>query len=92
MSRLHLNESMLNNFMICIKFPPMGLHAIQIKQSIIDAIKDYYYYYYYYYNNNNTTTFCEFFTTMLADSLSLESEWQQVSSSFLDSSQYSGWS
>ena len=32
--------------------------------------------------------FWEFFTT-LADSFSLESEWQQVSSSFQDSSQYS---
>ena len=32
----------------------------------------------------------EFFTTALADNLSLESAWQQVSSSLQDSSQYSG--
>ena len=32
----------------------------------------------------------EFFTSALADGLSLEFEWQQVSSSLLDSSQYSG--
>ena len=33
--------------------------------------------------------FREFFTLMLADSFSLESEWQQVSSSLQDFSQYS---
>ena len=32
----------------------------------------------------------EFFTSALADGLSLESEWQQVFSSLQDSSQYSG--
>ena len=32
----------------------------------------------------------EFFTTALADGLSQESEWQQVSSDLQDSSQYSG--
>ena len=32
----------------------------------------------------------EFFTSALADGLSLESEWLQVSSSLQDSSQYSG--
>ena len=32
----------------------------------------------------------EFFTSALADGLSLENEWQQVSSSLQDSSQYSG--
>ena len=32
----------------------------------------------------------EFFTSALADGLSLEFEWQQVSSSLQDSSQYSG--
>ena len=42
----------------------------------------YYYYYYYYY-------YCEFFTPVLVDSLSLESEWQQISSGLQDSSQYS---
>ena len=31
----------------------------------------------------------EFFTSVLADGLSLEFEWQQVSSSLRDSSQYS---
>ena len=31
---------------------------------------------------------CEFFTTTLADGLSLESEWQQISSGLQDSSQY----
>ena len=31
-----------------------------------------------------------FFTSTLADGLSLESEWQQVSSSLQDCSQYSG--
>ena len=34
--------------------------------------------------------FWEFFTTELADDFSLEFEWQQVSSSLQDSSQYSG--
>ena len=34
----------------------------------------------------------EIFTHVLADGLSLESEWQQVSSGFQDSSQYYGWS
>ena len=32
----------------------------------------------------------ELFTSALADGFSLESEWQQVSSSLQDSSQYSG--
>ena len=32
----------------------------------------------------------EFFTSALADGLSVELEWQQVSSSLQDSSQYSG--
>ena len=32
----------------------------------------------------------EFFTSVLADGFSLEFEWQQVSSSLRDSSQYSG--
>ena len=32
----------------------------------------------------------EFFTSTLADVLSLEIEWQQISSSLQDSSQYSG--
>ena len=32
----------------------------------------------------------EFFTSILADGFSLEFEWQQVSSSLQDSSQYSG--
>ena len=32
----------------------------------------------------------EFFTSVLTDALSLEFEWQQVSSSLQDSSQYSG--
>ena len=35
-------------------------------------------------------TTLEFFTSVLADGLSLEFEWQQVSSSLQDSSQYSG--
>ena len=34
---------------------------------------------------------CELFTPANADGLSLESEWQQVSSSLRNSSQYSGW-
>ena len=34
----------------------------------------------------------EFFTSALADGLSLGFEWQQVPSSLQDSSQYSGWS
>ena len=42
-----------------------------------------YYYYYYFY-------LLEFFTSVLADGLSLEIKWQQVSSSLQDSSQYSG--
>ena len=37
-----------------------------------------------------TTTPLEFFTSILADGFSLEFEWQQVSSSLQDSSQYSG--
>ena len=36
------------------------------------------------------STPCEFFISVLADGLSLEFEWQQVSSSLQDSSQYSG--
>ena len=32
---------------------------------------------------------CEFYTPVLADGLSQESEWQQVSSGLQDSSQYS---
>ena len=32
----------------------------------------------------------EFFTSVFANGLSLEFEWQQISSSFQDSSQYSG--
>ena len=36
------------------------------------------------------TTPLPFFTSVLADGFSLESEWQQVSSSLQDSSQYSG--
>ena len=35
--------------------------------------------------------FWEFFTPVLTDGFSLESEWQEVSSSLQDSSQYSGW-
>ena len=34
---------------------------------------------------------CEFFTPALADGLSLESEWQQVSPGLQDPSKYSGW-
>ena len=37
-----------------------------------------------------TFTLSEFFTSTLADGVLLEFEWQQVSSSFQDSSQYSG--
>ena len=37
-------------------------------------------------------TFCEFLTSILADRLSLESEWHQVSAGIQDPSQYSGWS
>ena len=40
----------------------------------------------------NYFVLCEFFTSVLADGLSLEFEWQQVSSGLQDSSQYSGWS
>ena len=40
----------------------------------------------YYYH----VTYWEFFTSALADDLSLEFEWQQISSSLQDSSQYSG--
>ena len=35
-------------------------------------------------------THCEFFTSILADGLSLEFKWQQVSLCLQDSSQYSG--
>ena len=37
-----------------------------------------------------TTTPLEFFTSVSADGFSLEFQWQQVSSSLQDSSQYSG--
>ena len=37
-----------------------------------------------------TTTTVEFFTSALADGFSLEFEWQQVTSSLLDTSLYSG--
>ena len=43
-----------------------------------------YYYYYYYF------TPWEFFTSALADGFLLKFEWQQISSSFQDTSQYSG--
>ena len=36
--------------------------------------------------------FWEFFTAALADGFSLGFEWQQISSSLQNSSQYSGWS
>ena len=48
---------------------------------------NYYYYYYYYY-----FTPWEFFTSALVNGFPLEVVWQQVTSSFQDSSQYSGWS
>ena len=41
-------------------------------------------------NNNNTIYSLEYFISALADGLSLEFKWQQVSSSLQDSSQYSG--
>ena len=44
--------------------------------------------YYYFYH----ITPCEFFTPVSAGGLSLKSEWQQVSSGFQDSSEYSNWS
>ena len=42
------------------------------------------------YNNIIIVYSLEFFTSALADGLSLEFEWQQVSSSLHDSTQYSG--
>ena len=50
---------------------------------IVSSLSPHYYYHYYYYS-------LEFFTSDLADGLLLEIEWQQVSSSLQDSSQYSG--
>ena len=47
-------------------------------------MRDYYYYYYYYY------LLIRVFISAQADGLSLEIEWQQVSSSLQDFSQYSG--
>ena len=44
----------------------------------------YNYYFYYYFKS------CEFLTSVFAGCISLESEWQHVSSSLQDSSQYSG--
>ena len=44
------------------------------------------------YYHHNYITPCRFFTPALADNLSLESKLQQVSSSLLNPSQYSGWS
>ena len=52
--------------------------------SVDACIVSIYYLYYYYYS------FWVFFTPELADSFSLEFEWQQVSSSLRDSSLYSG--
>ena len=57
--------------------------------------RDYYCYYYYYFTHLEFFyyyyfTHLEFFTSALADGISLEFEWQQVSSSLQDSSQYSG--
>ena len=43
-------------------------------------------------SNYDYITLDEFFSPALADGLSLDSEWQQVSSGLQDSSQYSGWS
>ena len=42
------------------------------------------------FDDNNYFTLWEFFTSVLADGFSLELEWQQVSSSLQDSSQYFG--
>ena len=50
------------------------------RNSTTAPVRNYYYYYY---------TPGEFFKPALADGLSLESEWQQISSGLRDSSQYS---
>ena len=47
-----------------------------------DFFTEYYYYYHF--------THLSFFTPVLADGLSLEFDWQHISSSLLDSSQYFG--
>ena len=52
--------------------------------------KNIYIYIYIYISVYIIITLWEFFTPALADGLSLESEWQQVSSNLQDSSQYSG--
>ena len=48
----------------------------------------YYHYYYYYYYYYHCFSPCEFFIPTSAGGLSLESEWQQVSSRLPDSSEY----
>ena len=41
-------------------------------------------------SSSSSSSSCEFFTPALADGLSMEFEWQQISSSLQDSSQYFG--
>ena len=52
----------------------------------VDGLYKIYYYYYYYYYNYNYLPPSELLPSALAGGLSLESEWQQVSSAFKDSS------
>ena len=58
--------------------------GISVLPARYDDDDDYWYYFNYYYLAS-----CEYFTSQLADGLSLESKWQEVSPCLLDSSQYS---
>ena len=70
-------------WLIVSSLSPQSLHLLFCcVLSILTLIWYYHYYYYYIYS-------LEFFTSALADGLSLEFEWQQVSSSLQDSSHYS---
>ena len=57
--------------------------VVMVVPVIVVVVESYYYYCYNYF------TLLKVFMPTLADGFSLEFEWQQVSSSFQDSSQYS---
>ena len=81
-------------------YPVMQIFCVSLQHSLIKwlshlcphitytycSVADYYYYYYYY---HYYFTSWKFFTPALAGDISHEFEWQQVSSGFKDSSQYS---
>ena len=65
-------------------------YSVVSRVSKVDNFADFHFFYYYKVSLLLLFTPLEFFTSVLADGFSLEFEWQQVSSSLQDSSQYSG--